>query len=142
MSRSEGFGDEVRRRILIGAFVLSSGYYDAYYRRAQQLRRMICDEFKNIFQDVDVLAGATTTGVAFHLNEKKDDPVDLYKQDIYTVPANLAGLPAMSIPVGVSDGLPVGMQLVAPYCMESRLLALAGQFQRASDFHKLSPQLD
>lgn len=139
-SRAEGFGDEVRRRILIGTFVLSSGYYDAYYRKAQQLRRLICEEFKRAFESVDVLIGSTTTGPAFLIGEKSAKPTDLYREDLYTIPANLAGLPAMSVPVGQSQGLPLGMHLVAPYLQEARLLALAHQFQMMSDWHTQVPQ--
>ena len=134
-SRVEGFGEEVRRRILLGTFVLSAGYYDAYYRKAQQLRRIICEEFKGAFEEVDVLVGATTTGKAFNIGQKSSNPTDLYKEDMYTIPANLAGIPAMSIPVGVSEGLPLGMHLVAPYLQETRLLTLAHQFQNMSDWH-------
>jgi aspartyl-tRNA(Asn)/glutamyl-tRNA(Gln) amidotransferase subunit A len=138
-SRTEGFGSEVQRRILLGTFVLSAGYYDAYYRKAQQLRRVICEEFRRAFEQVDVLIGATTVRGAFHIGQKTSNPVDLYKEDLYTVPANLAGLPAMSVPVGVSDGLPLGMHMVAPYLQEARLLGLAHQFQTMSDWHGRAP---
>lgn len=140
-SRSESLGAEVQRRILIGTFVLSSGYYDAYYRKAQQLRRLICEEFKKAFEDVDILIGATTTGVAFRLGEKSASPTEMYREDLYTIPANLAGLPAMSVPVGMSSGLPLGMHLVAPYLEEGRLLALANQFQQVSDWHTRTPAI-
>lgn len=140
-SRSESLGAEVQRRILIGTFVLSSGYYDAYYRKAQQLRRLICEEFKKAFEEVDILVGATTTGVAFRLGEKSASPTEMYREDLYTIPANLAGLPAMSLPVGVSAGLPLGMHLVAPYLEEGRLLALANQFQQVSDWHTRTPAI-
>ena len=138
-SRDEGFGAEVKRRILIGSYVLSSGYYEAYYRRAQQVRRLIVDEFARAFADVDVLAGPTTPTTAFKLGEKSD-PLAMYAADINTVSANLAGLPAISIPCGFVDGLPVGLQLMAPAFDESRLLATSHAFQQLTAFHRAAPK--
>lgn len=140
-SRSESLGSEVQRRILIGTFVLSAGYYDAYYVRAQRLRRLICEEFKRAFEEVDILIGSTTMGTAFKLGEKTGSPVEMYREDLYTIPANLAGLPAMSVPVGASENLPLGMHLVAPYLAEATLLSLAHQFQKNSDWHTRVPVL-
>lgn len=138
-SRAEGFGDEVQRRIFIGTYVLSAGYYDAYYRRAQQVRRLIANDFDAAFQHVDLIAAPTAPTTAFRLGEKIVDPVQLYASDINTVSANLAGLPAISIPAGFSDGLPVGLQLTAPAFGERRLLAAAHQFQRSTDWHTRRP---
>lgn len=140
-SRSESLGDEVQRRILIGTFVLSAGYYDAYYKKAQQLRRLICEDFSAAFKEVDVLLGPTTTGPAFLLGEKTAQPTQMYLEDLFTIPASLAGLPAMSVPVGESESLPLGMHMVAPYFAESRLLALAHQFQDLTDWHKRVPNI-
>ncbi len=135
-SREEGFGREVKRRIMIGTYVLSSGYYDAYYLKAQKVRRLIRDDFKQAFTQVDVILGPTTPSTAFKLNENMDDPLNMYLSDIFTVSVNLAGLPAMSIPVGFSNSLPVGMQLIGNYFDESRLLNLAHQYQTVTDWHK------
>jgi aspartyl-tRNA(Asn)/glutamyl-tRNA(Gln) amidotransferase subunit A len=141
-SRSEGFGAEVRRRILIGTYVLSSGYYDAYYRKAQQVRRLIRDEFLEAFRDVDLIAGPTAPGPAFALGEKRSDPVAMYLSDAYTIPASLAGVPAISVPCGLVDGLPVGLQLIAPHFEEGRLLAAAHAYQQATDWHLRAPPED
>ncbi len=138
-SRSEGFGIETQRRILLGAYVLSSGYYEAYYRKAQQLRRLIRDEFDAAFREADVLLGATSAGAAFPLGAKLDDPVRMYREDLFTIPASLAGLPALSVPAGFEQQKPLGVQLVAPYFQEARLLALAHQFQEHSDWHLRAP---
>jgi len=138
-SRSEGLGREVQRRILAGTFALSAGYYDAYYRKAQQVRRLIRDDFVNAFDIADVLIGPTTPAPAFTLGEKTDDQLAMYLQDIFTIGANLAGLPALSMPVGLSDGLPVGLQLIAPHLEEARLLNVAHQYQMGTDFHTLTP---
>ncbi|NKB38018.1 MAG: Asp-tRNA(Asn)/Glu-tRNA(Gln) amidotransferase subunit GatA [Gammaproteobacteria bacterium] len=135
-SREEGFGKEVKRRIMIGTYVLSSGYYDAYYLKAQKVRRLIRDDFQQAFSQVDVILGPTTPSTAFKLNENMDDPLNMYLSDIFTVSVNLAGLPAMSIPVGFSDSLPVGMQLIGNYFDESRLLNLAHQYQTVTDWHE------
>ena len=138
-SRAEGFGAEVRRRIMIGTYVLSAGYYDAYYLRAQRVRRLISQDFAEAFKNVDVLAGPTSPTVAFKLGERTADPVTMYYSDIYTIPANLAGLPAMSIPAGFVQGLPVGLQLVGPHFSEARLLNVAHRFQQHTDFHLRIP---
>ena len=140
-SRGEGFGEEVKRRIMIGTYALSAGYYDAYYLKAQQLRRMIKQDFQRAFESVDLIVGPTTPEVAFKIGEKTDDPVSMYLQDIYTISLNLAGLPGMSLPVGFVDGLPVGMQLIGNYFNEAGLLNAAHSYQQASDWHLQSPGL-
>ncbi len=140
-SRDEGFGDEVKRRILIGTYVLSAGYYDAYYLKAQQLRRLIKQDYEKAFEQVDVILCPVTPEVAFKQGAKTDDPVSMYLQDIYTLALNLAGLPGMSIPAGFSQELPVGMQLIGNYFDESRLLNVAHQFQQATDWHLKTPEL-
>ncbi len=139
-SRGEGFGEEVKRRILIGTYALSAGYYDAYYLKAQQLRRMIKDDFQKAFDSVDLILGPTTPEVAFKIGAKTDDPVSMYLQDIYTISLNLAGLPGMSLPVGFVDGLPVGMQLIGNYFDEARLLQVAHRYQQVSEWHLQSPE--
>ncbi|MFL2556092.1 MAG: Asp-tRNA(Asn)/Glu-tRNA(Gln) amidotransferase subunit GatA [Gammaproteobacteria bacterium] len=138
-SRQEGFGKEVKRRIMIGTYVLSAGYYDAYYLKAQKVRQIISDDFKKVFKNVDILASPTTTGTAFQLNEKLNDPISMYLSDIYTVSANLAGLPAISIPSGFIDALPVGMQLIGNYFQESLLMNVAHQYQKVTDWHQKIP---
>ncbi len=140
-SRGEGFGAEVKRRILIGTYALSAGYYDAYYLKAQQLRRMIKDDFQQAFASVDLILGPTTPGVAFKIGAKTDDPVSMYLQDIYTISLNLAGLPGMSLPVGFVDGLPVGMQLIGNYFNEAGLLNAAHSYQQVTDWHLQAPEL-
>ncbi|NNE62761.1 MAG: Asp-tRNA(Asn)/Glu-tRNA(Gln) amidotransferase subunit GatA, partial [Gammaproteobacteria bacterium] len=140
-SRGEGFGEEVKRRIMLGTYALSAGYYDAYYLKAQQVRRLIKQDYEKAFQQVDIIAGPTTPEVAFKLGEKTDDPVSMYLQDIYTISLNLAGLPGMSIPAGFSQRLPVGLQLIGNYFDEARLLNVAHQFQLHSDFHLQKPEL-
>ena len=139
-SRGEGFGPEVRRRILTGTYVLSAGYYDAYYLKAQQVRQLIADDFRKAFEDVDVIAGPTAPTPAFRLGEKTDDPVTMYLNDIYTIGANLAGLPAMSVPCGFADGLPVGLHLVAPHFAEDSLLKAGHQYQLLTDWHTRAPE--
>ena len=139
-SRAEGFGTEVKRRIMIGTYALSAGYYDAYYLKAQQIRRLIKQDFSTVLSEVDVIMGPTTPNVAFKLNEKTDDPVSMYLSDIYTVSVNLAGLPAMSIPAGLVEGLPVGLQLIGNYFSEARLLNIAHQYQQQTDWHQLRPE--
>jgi len=139
-TRAEGFGAEVRRRILLGTFVLSSGYYDAYYRQAQRVRRLIANEFARAFAEVDLLAGPTAPTVAFRLGEKTADPLAMYAADINTVAVNLAGLPAISVPAGFVGGLPVGLQLAAPAFAEGRLLAAAAALEGASDWHRARPE--
>ncbi len=143
-SRSEGFGAEVKRRIMIGAYVLSHGYYDAYYLQAQKLRRMIADDFQACFRQCDLIAGPVAPSVAWKLGEKRDDPVASYLADIFTLPASLAGLPGMSLPAGFAAtgegaGMPVGLQLIGNYFDEARLLHAAHAFQQATDFHLRSP---
>ncbi len=140
-SRSEGFGEEVKRRILIGTYVLSAGYYDAYYKRAQQARRRIAEDFAHAFSQVDVIAGPTAPTTAFALGAKTQDPVAMYLSDVYTVAVNLAGLPALSLPVGLVDGLPVGMQLIGPAWQEARLLQVAHQYQQVTDWHLHRPPI-
>lgn len=139
-SRGEGFGPEVQRRIMIGTYVLSHGYYDAYYLRAQKVRRLISEDFQRAFADVDVVLGPTTQGTAFKFGDKSDDPVAMYLNDIYTIAANLAGLPGMSIPCGFDNGLPVGLQLIGNYFEEGRLLNVAHQYQQHTDWHTRSPE--
>jgi aspartyl-tRNA(Asn)/glutamyl-tRNA(Gln) amidotransferase subunit A len=138
-SREEGFGWEVQRRILVGTYALSAGYYDAFYRKAQQARRLIRQDFMDAFEQVDLIAGPTTPGPAFALGAKRDDPVAMYQEDIYTLGVNLAGLPALSTPAGQLDGLPIGLQLVGPHFAEARLLAAAHQLQRETDWHRQRP---
>lgn len=138
-SRAEGFGAEVKRRIMVGTYALSAGYYDAYYLKAQKIRRLIKNDFVSAFNDVDVILGPTTPNPAWKLGEKNNDPVAQYLEDIYTITANLAGLPGLSMPAGFVDGLPVGVQLLAPYFQESRLLNVAHQYQQATDWHKQAP---
>jgi aspartyl-tRNA(Asn)/glutamyl-tRNA(Gln) amidotransferase subunit A len=140
-SRGEGFGDEVKRRILIGAYALSAGYYDAFYLKAQKLRRLISQDFANAFDEVDIIAGPTTPEVAFKTGEKTADPISMYLQDIYTISVNLAGLPGMSVPAGFVGGKPVGLQLIGNYFEESRLLNAAHQFQQATDWHQQQPEV-
>jgi aspartyl-tRNA(Asn)/glutamyl-tRNA(Gln) amidotransferase subunit A len=139
-SRSEGFGTEVKRRIMVGTYVLSAGYYDAYYLKAQRLRRRISEDFQKAFEKIDVIMGPTTPGVAFKLGEKTDDPITMYLCDVYTTGVNLAGLPAASIPVGFADGLPVGLHLIGNYLQEARLLNAAHQYQQVSDWHLQMPR--
>jgi aspartyl-tRNA(Asn)/glutamyl-tRNA(Gln) amidotransferase subunit A len=138
-SRGEGFGAEVQRRILIGTYALSAGYYDAYYLKAQKIRRLISDDFKRAFQEVDVLMGPTSPSVAFRFGEKSADPIAMYLSDIYTIAVNLAGLPGLSIPVGFSNNLPVGMQIIGDYFSEARLLNVAHRYQQVSDWHQRAP---
>ena len=139
-SRGEGFGAEVKRRIMIGTYVLSAGYYDAYYLKAQQIRSLIKNDFIEAFKQVDVVLGPTTLSPAFKLGEKTSDPVSMYLNDIFTIAANLAGIPGMSLPVGFIDGLPIGMQLMGNYFDEVRLLNVAHQYQKVTDWHKKAPQ--
>ncbi len=140
-TRAEGFGAEVKRRIMIGTYALSAGYYDAYYLKAQQLRRLIAQDFERAFQSCDVIMGPTTPTTAFKIGEKSDDPVAMYLSDIYTISVNLAGLPGMSIPAGFdARGLPVGLQLIGKYFDDARLLNVAHRYQQVSDWHKRSPK--
>ena len=140
-TRSEGFGDEVRRRIMIGTYVLSHGYYDAYYLQAQKIRRMLSDDFQQAFKTCDVIAGPVAPTVAWRIGEKSADPLANYLADIFTLPASLAGLPAMSLPAGFgAGGMPIGLQLMGNYLQEGRLLNLAHRFQQVTDFHTRKPQ--
>lgn len=138
-SRGEGFGAEVKRRIMVGTYALSAGYYDAYYLKAQKIRRLIKNDFVAAFNDVDVILGPTTPNLAWKLGEKNNDPVAQYLEDIYTITANLAGIPGLSMPAGFVDGLPVGVQLLAPYFQEGRLLNVAHQYQQVTDWHTQAP---
>ena len=138
-TRGEGFGDEVKRRILVGSYCLSTGYYDAYYRKAQQVRRLIKQDFVDAFEKVDVIMGPTSPSPAFEFGAKGDDPVAMYLEDIYTIATNLAGLPGMSIPCGLVDNKPVGLQLIGNYFDEARMLNIAHQFQQVTDWHLKTP---
>ncbi|EAR08291.1 Asp-tRNA(Asn)/Glu-tRNA(Gln) amidotransferase subunit GatA, partial [Reinekea blandensis] len=140
-TRSEGFGAEVKRRIMVGTYALSAGYYDAYYRKAQQLRRLIKQDFQAALADVDVIMGPATPSTAWNIGEKTQDPVAMYMEDIYTLSVNLAGLPGMSIPCGFKDGMPVGLQVIGNYFDEARLLNIGHQFQRATDWHSRKPNV-
>jgi aspartyl-tRNA(Asn)/glutamyl-tRNA(Gln) amidotransferase subunit A len=137
-SRAEGFGEEVKRRILVGTYALSAGYYDAYYRKAQQVRRLIKNDFVAAFNEVDVIAGPTTPNPAFQ-HGAISDPVTMYLEDIYTIAVNLAGLPALSIPAGQMANKPIGLQLIGNYFAEDKLLNIAHRFQQATDWHKRAP---
>jgi len=140
-TRAQGFGDEVKRRIMIGAYVLSHGYYDAYYLQAQKIRRLLSDDFQQAFRTCDVIAGPVAPTVAWKIGEKSDDPLANYLADIFTLPASLAGLPGISLPAGFgAHGLPVGLQLIGNYLQEARLLNVAHQFQQVTDFHTRKPQ--
>jgi aspartyl-tRNA(Asn)/glutamyl-tRNA(Gln) amidotransferase subunit A len=138
-SRSEGFGDEVQRRIMLGSYALSAGFYDAYYKKAQQVRRLIKNDFVAAFNDVDVIMSPVAPSPAFKFGEKNKDPVSMYLEDIFTLATNLAGLPGMSVPAGMINDLPVGLQLIGNYFDESRLLNCAHQFQTATDWHTKTP---
>jgi len=138
-SRGEGFGAEVKRRIMIGTYALSAGYYDAYYLKAQKVRRLISDDFTKAFEKVDVIMGPTSPSVAFKKGERSDDPITMYLSDIYTIATNLAGLPGMSIPAGFAHDLPVGLQVIGNYFDEARLLNVAHQYQLNSDWHTQMP---
>ncbi len=139
-TRAQGFGAEVKRRIMIGTYALSAGYYDAYYLKAQKLRRLIAEDFRQAFEACDVIMGPTSPSTAFRLGEMTDDPVSMYLNDIYTIPVNLAGLPGMSIPAGFdSKGLPIGLQLIGQYFDEARLLNIAHRYQQVTDWHKRIP---
>lgn len=141
-SRGEGFGAEVKRRIMIGTYALSAGYYDAYYLKAQKTRHLISDDFKQAFKTVNVIMGPTTPTPAFGLGEKVNDPVTMYLNDIYTIATNLAGLPGVSIPVEPVNGLPVGLQIIGNYFTEAKLLNVAHRFQQETEWHRLTPELE
>jgi aspartyl-tRNA(Asn)/glutamyl-tRNA(Gln) amidotransferase subunit A len=141
-SRAEGFGAEVKRRILIGTYVLSHGYYDAYYLQAQKIRRLIASDFEAAFKSCDIIMGPTTPSVAFRFGEKSADPVRMYLSDIYTIAVNLAGLPGMSVPCGFgAHGMPVGLQLIGPWFAEAKMLNVAHQYQRVTDWHRRHPPI-
>ena len=139
-SRGEGFGEEVKRRIMTGTYVLSAGYYDAYYLQAQKVRQLVSDDFRKAFESVDVIAGPTTPTPAFKLGDKTDDPITMYLNDIYTIGANLAGLPAISAPCGMVEDLPVGLHLVGPHWAEESLLSTVYQYQAQTDWHRACPE--
>ncbi|MDT4288878.1 Asp-tRNA(Asn)/Glu-tRNA(Gln) amidotransferase subunit GatA [Methylomonas sp. MO1] len=139
-SRGEAFGAEVKRRILMGTYALSAGYYDAYYLKAQQVRRLISDDFKRALSEVDVLMGPVTPSTAFRIGEKTSDPIQMYLEDIYTIAINLAGLPAMSIPAGFIDGKPVGLHVIGNYFSEAKLLNIGHRYQQVTDWHNLAPK--
>jgi len=145
-SRAQGFGAEVKRRIMIGTYVLSHGYYDAYYLQAQKIRRLIAQDFAEAYKNCDVIMGPTSPSTAFKLGEKGDDPVQMYLSDIYTIAVNLAGLPGMSIPCGFgaanngNPGMPVGLQIIGNYFDEARMLNVAHQYQLATDWHTKLPK--
>ncbi len=139
-SRGEAFGAEVQRRIMVGTYALSSGYYDAYYLKAQQLRQLISEDFKQAFEKVDVIMGPVTPETAFDIGAKSDDPISMYLSDIYTIAVNLAGLPAMSIPAGFADNMPVGLQIIGNHFAEARLLNVAHQYQQQTDWHSRCPE--
>jgi len=139
-SRGEGFGAEVKRRIMTGTYVLSAGYYDAYYLKAQRVRQLIAADFERAFGEVDVLVGPTSPTAAFPIGAKTADPITMYLNDIYTIGANLAGLPAMSVPCGFVGGLPVGLQIVGPHFAEARILNVAHRYQLETDWHRQVPE--
>jgi aspartyl-tRNA(Asn)/glutamyl-tRNA(Gln) amidotransferase subunit A len=139
-TREQGFGDEVKRRILIGTYVLSAGYYDAYYLKAQKIRKLISNDFKEAFTKCDVIMGPAAPSVAFKSGDKKEDPLAMYLQDIYTISTNLAGLPGMSLPVGQTQGLPVGLQIIGNYFKESQMLNVAHAYQHKTQWHKMMPE--
>lgn len=138
-SRAEGFGPEVQRRIMVGAYALSTGFYDAYYLKAQKLRRMVRDDFVNAFEHCDVIMGPVSPAPAFNLGGKSEDPTSMYLADLYTIPVNLAGLPAMTVPAGFVNNRPVGLHIVGPYFSEARLLNIAHQYQQVTDWHTKMP---
>ena len=139
-SRGEGFGKEVKRRILMGTYALSAGYYDAYYIKAQKIRRLISEDFKRTLAQVDVIMGPVTPTTAFGIGEKMDNPIEMYLSDIYTIAINLAGLPAMSVPAGFAEGKPVGLQVIGNYFAEDKLLNIAHQYQLVTDWHQCIPK--
>ncbi|WP_377892347.1 Asp-tRNA(Asn)/Glu-tRNA(Gln) amidotransferase subunit GatA [Alkalihalobacillus sp. R86527] len=140
-TRSEGFGEEVKRRIMLGTFALSSGYYDAYYKKAQKVRTLIKNDFEKVFEDYDVIIGPTTPTPAFKVGEKIDNPLTMYANDILTIPVNLAGVPAISVPCGLSNGLPVGLQIIGKHFDENTVYRVAHAYEQATDHHKAKPEL-
>lgn len=139
-TRSEGFGDEVKRRIMLGTYALSSGYYDAYYKKAQKVRTLIKQDFDKAFENFDVIVGPTTPTPAFKIGEIIDDPLTMYANDILTIPVNLAGVPAISVPCGFDNGLPLGLQIIGNYFDEETVYRVADAFEQATEFHKETPQ--
>ena len=139
-TRSEGFGDEVKRRILIGSYVLSAGYYDAYYKKAQQVRRLIKNDFDEAFSNVDVIMTPTTRGPAFEMGSKGSDPIQMYLEDLFTISANLAGLPAMSLPNGSIDNKPIGLQIIGNFLEESTILNFGHMYQTKTNWHMYTPE--
>jgi aspartyl-tRNA(Asn)/glutamyl-tRNA(Gln) amidotransferase subunit A len=141
-TRSQHFGDEAKRRILLGTYVLSSGYYEAYYLKAQRVRTKICDDFKRAFAEVDCIVTPTAPTAAFKIGERMTDPLAMYLSDIFTIPANLAGLPAISVPCGFTkDGLPIGMQIMADHFREETLFRAAYAYEEKTDWHKARPKI-
>ncbi|QQZ09092.1 Asp-tRNA(Asn)/Glu-tRNA(Gln) amidotransferase subunit GatA [Heyndrickxia vini] len=140
-SRSEGFGEEVKRRIMLGTFALSSGYYDAYYKKAQQVRTLIKNDFEDVFEKYDVIIGPTTPTPAFKIGEKTSDPLTMYANDLLTIPVNLAGVPGISVPCGFTNGLPLGLQIIGKHFDEATVYRVAHAFEQATNFHKEKPQL-
>jgi len=140
-TREEGFGDEVKRRILIGTYALSAGYYDAYYLKAQKCRRLVAEDFSRAFESIDLILSPTTPDIAFKIGSKSEDPVEMYKQDIFTIPANLVGLPGISIPCGMHNNLPIGLQLMSNQLQESTILRAAHYFQQVTNWHSKCPSI-
>ena len=140
-TRQRGFGPEVKRRIMLGTYALSSGYYDAYYLKAQQVRTIIRQEFESEFEKFDALVMATSPSTAFKLGEKMDDPVQMYLNDVLTLPANIAGIPGISVPSGLSNGLPTGLQIMAKPLGEEAMFRIAYAYEQATDWHNMTPDL-
>ena len=140
-SRAQGFGDEAKRRIMIGTYVLSSGYYDAYYKKAMKVRTLVCNDYSEAFKKVDAIITPTTPTTAFKIGEKSSDPLQMYLSDIYTVSANIAGIPGLSVPCGFTSNLPVGMQILGPQFSEETVLGIASAYQEKTDWHKKIPEL-
>jgi aspartyl-tRNA(Asn)/glutamyl-tRNA(Gln) amidotransferase subunit A len=141
-TREAGFGAEVKRRILLGTYALSSGYYDAYYKQAQKVRTLVRQDFEEAFRRVDALITPTTPTLAFPIGAKTDNPLEMYLSDVYTVPANIAGVTGISVPAGLSQGLPIGLQVIGPALGEEAILRVADAFQRNTDHHLHSPELE
>jgi len=141
-TREQGFGDEVKRRILVGTYVLSAGYYDAYYLKAQKIRRLIANDFKNAFNECDLILAPSCPSTAFKIGDKTEDPVAMYMQDMYTISTNLAGLPAISSPAGFLNKMPVGFQLIGNYFDEATILNFTHQYQQITDWHQKTPEAD
>ena len=138
-SRSEGFGKEVKRRILVGTYALSAGYYDAYYLKAQKVRSLIARDFSDAYKEVDLILGPTTPDIAFKIGEKMNDPIAMYLSDVYTVSTNLAGLPAISIPMGFKENMPLGLQIIGKHFDEENILRISHLYQKETDWHLMEP---